>query len=812
MRIRRIEIDNFRAYGSDENKPFILNIENKPIVVVYGNNGLGKSSLYDAIEWGITGKIERYDKKSSEKNDYLILKNHFTERKKGYVEIEFDNNFKIKREIKKSGKSDYNEGILCNNLDKNDILNNLVSDEVEKKNDYLDNFNVSHLLSQELLNSFIREKKDSERYGIFLTLYGLNVINNQKELIDKKIKEELIENRKQIEKSYNNVREKISNEKNKLIFGEDIEEILFLENQLKDLFPYIDINSAELKKLNIKLLSEKNKDLVVLKKAENTKEILKKEKNYNSINVELLNLKKEIEQMKDKIKKIEKYKLIKEIEKNMIEYKEYLKLFDQKNESEKEQVATNFLYKKISELKEDKAILNYYREIEKEMVEKYLTNEQEIEKYREEIKKEKEVIDKIGEIIDKFLIASIDVLTNLNNENCPLCGNEEIDKESIIGRLNGDLEKQSNPTIIQYQNNIDNNSKKIQEIQNNNKNIINNLKIKRENDIKNILDKKKRIERYFENLQLLKIINDKVNEDLEKLNIKFEEYNLEKEKLEKEIQIENNLEAAEEIKGNISSYQERVETLDTEELKEYNKIKQQNINIIELEKEIEVLSNKDVNYDNQLKNISKLINLYENNEILKVIEKLKIEKEIFKSDLENVDKMIEDLKELKKYIDDTILRKVNNKSEEYENKIQYLYKILSPHRNFNGLKIRIDSKGGNLNNTLRIEVFDEENMSLMNNPAYLFSSAQINTLAIAIFLTFSLDNNWSKLDTILLDDPIQNMDDINVYNFTDIIRRISEKKQIIISTHDDRIKDFMITKFGEKNVQVVNYINYGEIS
>ncbi|MGL5613994.1 hypothetical protein, partial [Cetobacterium sp.] len=179
--------------------------------------------------------------------------------------------------------------------------------------------------------------------------------------------------------------------------------------------------------------------------------------------------------------------------------------------------------------------------------------------------------------------------------------------------------------------------------------------------------------------------------------------------------------------------------------------------------------------------------------------------------LEYVNKIIEDLKELKEYIDNKILNEVNSKSKSYEEKIQYLYTLLSPHRNFSNLKIRVDGKGGNLNNTLRIEVFDELNKNIVNNPAYLFSSAQINTLAIAIFLTFSLDNKWSKLDTILLDDPIQNMDDINIYNFTDLIKRISEKKQIIVSTHDDRIKEFMIMKFGEENVQVVNYVNYGEI-
>ena len=63
------------------------------------------------------------------------------------------------------------------------------------------------------------------------------------------------------------------------------------------------------------------------------------------------------------------------------------------------------------------------------------------------------------------------------------------------------------------------------------------------------------------------------------------------------------------------------------------------------------------------------------------------------------------------------------------------------------------------------------------SPAYIFSSAQNNVLAIAIFLSFALDSKWSKLETIFLDDPIQNMDDINIYAFTDLIKKISEKSK-----------------------------------
>ncbi len=56
IRIRRIEIENFRAYRTL--RAFDIASD---VTVLYGPNGFGKTSLFDAIDFAVTGGIGRLD-------------------------------------------------------------------------------------------------------------------------------------------------------------------------------------------------------------------------------------------------------------------------------------------------------------------------------------------------------------------------------------------------------------------------------------------------------------------------------------------------------------------------------------------------------------------------------------------------------------------------------------------------------------------------------------------------------------------------------------------------------------------------------
>ncbi|MDR3584524.1 MAG: SMC family ATPase [Desulfosporosinus sp.] len=85
-------------------------------------------------------------------------------------------------------------------------------------------------------------------------------------------------------------------------------------------------------------------------------------------------------------------------------------------------------------------------------------------------------------------------------------------------------------------------------------------------------------------------------------------------------------------------------------------------------------------------------------------------------------------------------------------------------------------------------------------PRFFLSSAQANVLALAIFISLAMGQKWSTLDTILLDDPVQHLDDLDVVAFLDNIRaaaagKFGVRKQIIISTCNQNLYLLMIKKF-----------------
>ncbi len=88
----------------------------------------------------------------------------------------------------------------------------------------------------------------------------------------------------------------------------------------------------------------------------------------------------------------------------------------------------------------------------------------------------------------------------------------------------------------------------------------------------------------------------------------------------------------------------------------------------------------------------------------------------------------------------------------------------------------------------------------VGEPEYFLSNAQSNILALSIFLSFATKQSWSKLNTILFDDPVQHLDDLDALALLDNIRNValgkfSEKKQIVISTCDQNLYLLMIKKF-----------------
>ncbi|MFU1525311.1 AAA family ATPase [Aeromonas hydrophila] len=122
----------------------------------------------------------------------------------------------------------------------------------------------------------------------------------------------------------------------------------------------------------------------------------------------------------------------------------------------------------------------------------------------------------------------------------------------------------------------------------------------------------------------------------------------------------------------------------------------------------------------------------------------------------------------------------------YEELINSIYRKIDPHPEFKKVEFKVDfdsDKPG-----LNIVVSDGAGGLI--SPILYFSAAQINILSLSVFLANALhakDDEGNPIDVILIDDPIQSMDSINILSTIDLLRSICLQfdKQIIISTHDE---------------------------
>lgn len=93
--LSRLSLSDFRSYGPN----FCLRLpEGRGLTIIVGPNGLGKTGMFEAIEWGLTGGIERLDGiKSSKKERKECLLRQGSDSESPFVNLEFSDGTKVKR-------------------------------------------------------------------------------------------------------------------------------------------------------------------------------------------------------------------------------------------------------------------------------------------------------------------------------------------------------------------------------------------------------------------------------------------------------------------------------------------------------------------------------------------------------------------------------------------------------------------------------------------------------------------------------------------------------------------------------------------
>src|SRR5205085_194554 len=83
-------------------------------------------------------------------------------------------------------------------------------------------------------------------------------------------------------------------------------------------------------------------------------------------------------------------------------------------------------------------------------------------------------------------------------------------------------------------------------------------------------------------------------------------------------------------------------------------------------------------------------------------------------------------------------------------------------------------------------------------PLLVLSSSQVNVTALSYFLAVGWAAGAEAMPFVLLDDPLQSLDDVNSLGFADLCRHIRQQRQLIVSTHDPRLAALLERKLAPR--------------
>jgi single stranded DNA-binding protein len=135
---------------------------------------------------------------------------------------------------------------------------------------------------------------------------------------------------------------------------------------------------------------------------------------------------------------------------------------------------------------------------------------------------------------------------------------------------------------------------------------------------------------------------------------------------------------------------------------------------------------------------------------------------------------------------------IEDRLDRMEPLLQRIYASADPHPAFRVARLVSRMKGGR--GRVVPEITDPIYGASSETPETVLSSSQMNVLAVSVFLALNLGMPSLPLETLILDDPLQSLDDMNLLGLVDLLRRTRERRQVFISTHDLRLAGLLERK------------------
>lgn len=928
MKITSLTLQAFRGFNKKEE--FCL--ENVDIIVLYGPNGHGKSSIYDAIEWGLTGGIYRFDEKSPEQRRTRFIRNlHADSSEKSFVKlgIILSNNqrFFIERECTatRSDRTDYGKYRL-RIFDENNLLYK-VNEEAEETlkswiihEDWLPKISspttmlsLTHVLSQEKIAEFLRGMQERDRYDAISTIFGTDHFDKYREgfrIVRNSLNSELDKLKVQISEK-RLLKEKLQNEVMELEIKVEKREDADFNSEFEsytNVYPNNKIYKNDLEKLLKSIISNQQDIRIERKRLQDEYCIIKEIKDelpnityLREAHKEGLQEQQQLKQFKNLIQSKLKIEQLQSMEKSVRDDKINFESLSSLQRDSNLKVGT-FLNKRESLLTIIDSIniqldtfswqngLGFLSEIKSKMTEedyeilytsfKKMFEEYQFIKQKQSIQQDLLIqlraldesikqIERTDKVYSAFLSSLNQYILVAPDEikNCPTCGTEGIKKEDILInikrsqiKVNDNLPRLENLNL-QTQSNLNRITEDIESAKARIKQLeadVQELVYRFNNDLKTIditvsteRQHQLTLQHKIESLKLslnqfekeCSLLGLKIEDNIrEKLGIKNHE--LLKELNELELKRFLELEAEEYLSGKqefnkydisqIDDHEQTLQQIISTQETEINRVNRltkssETINVdIKTAELNKVKTNVEEEMQRLEKRLKKISDIEATNINLQSMIELNTEKMRLinlKNDLDTMNNQIFILENMEKEMNKDyayLLDLMNNSTEALSNlnekvfsklkeTIQTIFEQINSHPIFTKLDLTMDTYRNN--NCLTINVSKEKGMGeIKANAPFVFSSAQVNSIALSIFLAMSLKQKWSPLQLIGMDDPIQSMDEVNVISFIDLLRLFVDKhkKQIIISTHDQSFYKLILKKFRYYNLATIEYEAYGD--
>ncbi|MCA1049377.1 AAA family ATPase [Priestia aryabhattai] len=899
MKIKNLYLQNFRCYKGEHH----FKLDNQT-TLLYGENGYGKSSFFDAIEWCLTGNIMRFTKSEEKSIDKkIILNRHAQYGDKCSVSLEIGSiilqrSFTIKdnpREIISIKDSSTTVAVQGKkNVDR--YIRNQFGKKTSNGKILTSLIKQSHILSQDQITDFVLRDKPKDRFNSLADIMGYRQLLN------------LLENLKKVEDNLKNFSKKHqsniatyddlmkSKSKDKKEF--DIYEVHNLLHELN-----IDLNNSNPRSELNHQKEQKINDRVTLEGKLNVLENLNDfELSYSHIENFMKDSQKHIAQANENGNRIamllsKNDKKINVISKRLGDISNQKKLFEEKqllkekinqlkSSFENVDMSSNYIEEldnqlKKEEIKQQKLLYakshqaNYKSYQKEKSLYPFKVNSIELN-----IQKASRRLEKFNVYLNKLkdLLESEDQLTSINSLNnaiqeiysyvlknnvsgvCPVCSTvkgehlsvailENIQNNLSLISTNSKKITKINKIIKRLQNKIESLSKDIQNLESDKKNLEMNLLIIEKNILKvkkdylyseqlfsvEASEVEKKLEESFKTVETLnnnKIkffeINSLLNqlESFSEVNFKSRddvETSLVKRKRQLD-QRKNMLQIFKQQQESNKRLNERKYKEEHEKLLSLTKIIKPGevslpLSIVrkEIQKDFQNLNEKISKIDLALEYHSKLQeNLHIENDLKELQNKIEIEK----SKLDDYEKKIGDISSFREKIYLQIGDKASDLLNKPNSSIQKYFRYLNPLPGNNNILF-------NSPNSEELEIvlsYNEQGEGKEDLPSvqYSMSSGQLYVLAISIFLAINEAQDVSEFDFVGIDDPIQNMDDVNQFSICDVLSSI--EKQLIFSTHDfnflklylkknehrkNSIKVFIL-KNDDNSVTEVQEVNFNE--